>query len=675
VVLNFDPSQNATLEVQDSQGTVRNLELAFPAHTSTIEESDVDAGLDDLRSYLDGVLEAAQAAGVPATSLLFAPVEVRRVRRGGFDFGSLEVNLRLRPGPGSAKGRVSVVSQTNLNLLGFDDARTGRFLLGVGAGVSNLESYLDRALLQAEADAGYTFANRLLGDTIVSYDSTLNVLAIKLFLSAVDGGEGASLEMVSQSGLEGLGFDNVAPVPGESDPNKQNSLRYEKSFLNHVFTAAVNRIGVSQVDLFDPYASVLIGIVGAPPAGEWGASQPNVSGLRMFTKTRTAKYLPDDSVTLKKPWTGTILDKDPDNSTTAHELGHAFGLEDYYKQAGYRDDLQYMDGWDLMGNSNLLNHFGGYSKYYLGWIPDDRVEQVPLPSPAGPTSAEALLVPVEFWDDGMVEAVTTAFGGSSLPVAQLMSINLGGDGVQTDLVEARQPGLTFSHHLPHGPGLLATNAIDPDDTTRYGFKDKYRRKLHRLNSGSDLQAAGDAFDLATAPELAARGVKVSVVDVIDVVRPYGLVKAFHTRVEREQADYVDPCFTQTTPPYKSPDIWVDWAGDNASDRPDDHRVFEEGTPDDQGETVHYPASGSELHWVVARVHNRGKLPVLNVKVNAYKWDPPGGGDTGDKTLFRSGTIDEVPADGWVTLPLAWMITPDEHEHQCLLCRIVDWKLP
>ena len=35
----------------------------------------------------------------------------------------------------------------------------------------------------------------------------------------------------------------------------------------------------------------------------------------------------------------------------------------------------------------------------------------------------------------------------------------------------------------------------------------------------------------------------------------------------------------------------------------------------------------------------------------------------------------VPAGGWVTLPLAWDITPAESAHQCIRCEIADWDLP
>jgi hypothetical protein len=450
--------------------------------------------------------------------------------------------------------------------------------------------------------------------------------------------------------------------------------------VNDVFTGVVGQLGGAVPDgFFDPYFSILICFVGAPPAGEWGATQPDIDDLRMFTRYLTATYANDPSIQLDRKWTGTILDADPDTATTAHELGHGLLLPDLYWQAGFRDDLMYLGGWSLMDSHWNLPHFCGWSKLFLGFIPPARIVPVGLPSPAGATTTDALLVPVEYWDANMQTDVQAAFG-AAIDVGQLMSIDLGGDGVQFDLIEARQAGLRFSQSLPAGPGLLVTNALDAGDDKRYAQAGKqgvslYRRKVHRLNAGNDLLTAGDEFDLAAAPELAAVGVTVRVLDVRDVMRPSGPVKVFHTQVARERADYVDLFFSDATPRWKCPDIWIDFAGDNPSSNADDHHVYPEGTPDDQGETVRFPASGTQLHWVVARVHNKGTAPALNVKINARKWDPPGAGDTGKKALFGSGTIDEIPAGDFRTVPIRWDVGPKDHAHQCMQCEIADWELP
>src|SRR5258708_24214265 len=102
------------------------------------------------------------------------------------------------------------------------------------------------------------------------------------------------------------------------------------------------------------------------------------------------------------------------------------------------------------------------------------------------------------------------------------------------------------------------NVLDFEDDTRYSVDGKYRRKVQRLNTGSDLLKKGDSFDFASAPALQAAGVSVTILDVVGVTRPAGVVQVFHVRVDRQAADYIDLAFTQTVPYYMCPDVWVDW---------------------------------------------------------------------------------------------------------------------
>ena len=673
VMLVFDGSGAAQLKVTDRAGTTWNLALNFPPKTINIQAADVDAGIEELRSYLASVLQDAEAAaGVPPGIDLFI-IEVRRVKRAGSDFGNLDINFRFAGGPGAAKGRVSLVTQSNLTLIGFNNPSTGQFSFGTDRG--RLETYIERVVREAEADAGYSFTNSLIGGVVVTFSA--NVLTIEIKMSENDGGESenpprkASVSVLDVSGLDSLGFNTAQTVEGQSNVNSQNALRDEEGFMNDVFTAAVDRLG-GEVGLLEEYNAVLIAIVGAPPSGEWNAEQPDVDGLRMFHRWVTATYKADKSIQLQKSFVATILDATPDNPTTAHELGHALGLPDLYWQSGYRDDLLYMDNWEIMNSHGQMPHLCSLHKHLEGWIGDDLMEKVPLPKPSGPISSECLLVPVEYWDDGMETAVQSTFG-SALPVKRAMSVDLGGDSGQFDFVEARQKGLQFSQYLPATGAVLVYNAINAFDDTRYAENMRYRRKIHRLNTGFDLVNAGDLFDLAKAPELSAVGVKVSIKDKRPVLRPYGTVNVFHVIVEREEAAYVDLHFTEA-PPYRCPDIYVDWAGDNPSSDPDDHYQYPDGEPSDQGEKVHYPSSGVELHWVVARVHNQGTAPAKNVKVNARKYNP-GAGDASDKPIFQSSTLDEVPAGGFMTVPIEWSVTPEDNKHQCLRCDIADWDLP
>jgi hypothetical protein len=678
VTLVFDGSGAAQMQVVDSAGRTWNLSLNFPLHTINIEAADVDAGLTQLRTYLISVLHSAEAAANVFPGSHLFDIEVRRVKTTGADFGNLDINFRYTAfGGGAVKATVNLVSQSNLTLLGFDNSSLGQFSFGADQG--RLQSYLDRIIREAETDAGYDFTNSLIGGVSVSFVGSM--LTIEIRLSENDGGESENpprKASISALGLVwklgSLGFNAAQTVEGQSNANDQNTLRGIE-FLNDVFTAAVDRLGLAggPVAFLSQFNAVLIAIVGAPPTGEWNAEQPDVAGLRMFQWPTTAKYKHDDSIQLSTNYIATILDATPDNATMAHELGHALGLPDLYRKSGFRDDLLYMDNWDIMNNHGQFPHISSYHKHVLGWIDIGQVEAVPLPNPSGPISSECLLVPVEYWDAGMEAAVQSTFG-SALPVRRAMHIDLGGDGMQLDVVEARQKGIEFSQSLPATGAVLVYNAIDINDDTRYAEDKLYRRKIHRLNTGSDLVNAGDVFDLAAAPELSAVGVKISIIDKRPVLRPYGTVNVFHARVDREQADYVDLHFTEASPAWKCVDIYVDWAGDNPSTNPEDHHQYPDGQPLSQGEKVRYPSSGEELHWVVARVHNQGTAPAKNVKVNARRYNP-GAGDTGDKPIFRTNTIDEVPAGGFVTVPLRWDVTREDNVHQCLRFDIADWDLP
>ena len=59
------------------------------------------------------------------------------------------------------------------------------------------------------------------------------------------------------------------------------------------------------------------------------------------------------------------------------------------------------------------------------------------------------------------------------------------------------------------------------------------------------------------------------------------------QVVREAAEFIDLYFQDNVPSWRSPDIWVDWPGDNPD--PAVPRVYPEGTPTDQGEIVRFPA--------------------------------------------------------------------------------------
>lgn len=205
-----------------------------------------------------------------------------------------------------------------------------------------------------------------------------------------------------------------------------------------------------------------------PAAERWTAADPKISAaLREAQYSLTAEDDADkskpkkDRKQLKSRWILARLDDEPDAATLCHELGHAYGFDDLYWQMDHRDDLAYLGDLALMDRQPQMPHHAGYHKWQAEWITVAGIVDVPKPAHNAPTRAEALLVPVEYWDPGMEAAVRAAYPGVGAKVAQLMRIDLGGDMGMFDIVEARQRGKDFSQHLPATPFLLVTNAIVP----------------------------------------------------------------------------------------------------------------------------------------------------------------------------------------------------------------------
>src|SRR5262249_6273419 len=252
------------------------------------------------------------------------------------------------------------------------------------------------------------------------------------------------------------------------------------------------------------------------------------------------------------------------------ELGHGIGFRDLYFQTGYREELAYLDDWAIMANHGKRPHHAGYHKQQAEWITPDRVVVIPPAQPDQPTTTELLMVPVELWDDNYPADARSAFGvGADMPVVQLVQLDLGGDGAVYDLIEARQKGAHFSQSLPTTPGILITNAIQPYDDQRYAFNGNYRRELQLLNPDSILANPGDTFDLAKAAGLPAAGIKVTVVDR-KLVRA---ANVFRLKIVRTNTNFIDLYFSSADPYYKNPDLFVDWAGDNPSQKPEDHDIY------------------------------------------------------------------------------------------------------
>jgi hypothetical protein len=171
-----------------------------------------------------------------------------------------------------------------------------------------------------------------------------------------------------------------------------------------------------------------------------------------------------------------------------------------------------------------------------------------------------------------------------------------------------------------------------------------------------------------------------VVTVVDRKQIAG-IEVFRIKVVRENTAFIDLYFSSADPYYMNPDLWVDWTGDNhpgggSSLNPDDHHRYDLGKPIDQGEQVHVPDNGTEFHWMVARIRNRGQVHAEDVKFNFQVCVPPGGGDKSKNFQLVTSITKPVPA-GDVPLDILarWDVPAGFGGHTCLLVEIADYRIP
>jgi hypothetical protein len=100
-----------------------------------------------------------------------------------------------------------------------------------------------------------------------------------------------------------------------------------------------------------------------------------------------------------------------------------------------------------------------------------------------------------------------------------------------------------------------------------------------------------------------------------------------------------------------------------------------GTPTDQGETVRFPSSGVETHYVVARVHNAGNVRAEDVNVRWFVCDPPGAGDDGRWVNRGTQVISEVGPGTNEIAVFDWQVDNSTNVHQCMRMEIIDWTIP
>ncbi|PZQ18407.1 MAG: hypothetical protein DI564_03630 [Rhodanobacter denitrificans] len=705
LTVQFTGSESLQLDVTGQDGVARTLNLTFGALNLSLAQGGDEAGfMVSLAQHVTAAIRAAEsAAGAP---VIVQDVVFRRVRTSSNDaqFGHLVGQFRCAATGSGSKGRMSVVPAAGsvpaaliaLGLDGPDAVHVAGILGSRNEVVQYFRFCLDAAICDVGEGVGLNDTH--LATTITAQeDAAARTVKARILLNSSRGGAGASIGIVAQSNLGGTGWDGAVPVPGSnSDINNRNTMRDHVELANDVFTAALDHIRATAgwdraavQALFGDFDAMMIGFVGAcpttvPVADRWScASAVGAAQLRMFVRNHPATDLNNPDA-LQAPVTmGTSLLIGQrffdlfDPGVMAHEIGHGLGLPDLYSAAGFRDDVAYVDDWCQMAGSNgRFNHFCAWAKWAVGWIPEspdpvvNRVLDVPMPAPTGVTTIEAWLVPVEYWDNTMRADVIDEVG-ADVPIGQMMKVHLGSDGGVVDLIELRARGALYSQSLPPTPALIVTNVLDPRTDRRWAVNGLYRRSVHLLNRGSELTAVGDTWDFASGREFPLKGCKIEILDIRSIRS--GSVPLCRVRVVREAAEFIDLYFEDNVPSWRSPDLWVDWPGDNPD--PAAPRIYPAGTPTDQGEIVRFPDSGVEPHFMVARPHNAGNVHAEKVKVRWFICDPPGAGDDGRWVERDTRMLTQLAAGDWGIVPFTWNVASGTRSHQCLRAEIIDWKIP
>ncbi|WP_233888041.1 hypothetical protein [Paraburkholderia flagellata] len=696
VEVKFDPADTLTLDVTTPGGTNLSLPLAFTAATITLNNDATLAGqLTAVATYLDTVLHNAETAAGQAARL-FAMPDVKILTVPGKDFGTMVITVA----GATNTGPLLAVTGATGTAVGTDPIGLAGAMPGAQPPGPSLASYLNLMFAIAEKNAGFDDSTRRVDDVSVTFDGASGALTTTIPVGTSVGGPTAAVTLAGSTDLDALFTSSTTQPNSASTPDWADAVRDGGQLFADVFTAAAKLISGSGQDPKAVFAqtqgAMLIPVNTAVSSADPESVQPwemwNVTPLnspfifRGYELMATIADSDDSSIQLQAVWTldffiqsgdtafpATDVGK-PDVAMMCHEIGHCIGFRDLYFHTGYREDLAYLGDWAIMCNHWRKPHHCGYHKQEAGWITPDRVITIPPAQPQVPSTTEALLVPIEMWDDNMPSDARAAFGASAnMPVVQLIQLDLGGDEAVYDLIEARQTGALFSQQLPVTPGIIITNALQAYDDQRYAFNGNYRRECQLLNPDNILQNPGDSFDLGKAPALPAAGITVTVVD-IKVVRA---VSVFHVKVDRSNTDFIDLYFSSSNPYYKNPDLYVDWAGDNPSKSVTDFDQRPVGTPTDQGDDVHVPPQGTELHWLVARIRNRGGVQAEQVKLQYSMCVPPGGGDrSGNFQPMGTVTLDQVPGHDAPTYGVfEWDVPAGFGGHTCIAVEVADYKIP
>lgn len=329
----------------------------------------------------------------------------------------------------------------------------------------------------------------------------------------------------------------------------------------------------------------------------------------------------------------------------AHEIGHQLDAKTHYHDfrwhPGFNRDS--ITPWGLMGLSPELNHYIGWAKADLGWIPDwpnggSRIRMVGPPT-SGDIDTTITLIPVEETGSG-VQLI-------GIPLTALKGSNPRFYGY---VLENRQK-MKGDQYLPNEGVLISL--VDESPNVYLGRKCIVMPDPDNPKSSNEaIREVGDVF---TDPSQNL---------TIKVLSQSGKNYKVRIQYKKPPVKKADPMITPwNQPPWETKDIWIDsekngWGTYRYTDK--------SGHPVGNGDN----AWVNKINRVYIRVHNLGEGDATNVRARLFANEPPGMGAGGSKWAYL-GTIvfPTIPAKGSAQNYLKWK--PRLGKHTCLKAKIED----
>ena len=740
------PLRSILLDGEDREGNTFSLNIDTTVlSTSRIVDLNRTAlaqnGSDELNKLADVIEEMLESD--PSSQGLFERPAVLW-HDDGEENGLLHITLSFSAGEGDAKPFITGFDLDGLLTELGSGSKPANFNLP--GDVGDFQNYLQQIV--TDAHVNHPDFGSLLRESYFDLSNKWKPsatmaggdLKIRISLSTKHGRSPAIIEKIDQIGLDSIGMDNPeenegadTAFSGGGGPTFDN----QKGLYNEVYTLMIDKIidfwgdesaaidainrqfnceGLEDVPLacaFDMihtivvtpvYPGILInGTKKEPELVNGERDNTNVTAMVDQKKEQRAKPVLPISSNRRKivmqiaPSTLALPSRgDQSASTFAHELGHGLlGLPDIYPGGKFRNDLSYLGGHCLMGDSGVFGNFCAYNKRIKGWLHDDAILNIDRPSGDDEIDREVVLIQLEYWDPTFEEETWDAIAQTALngmspgtPVKAAVFLKLGGDGRQFDIIELRGPGTSFSKNIMP-PRILITNAIDPEDDTRYaeievegagttkGVLEKYRRKVHLLSSGlrqSTIGTTDALYNFASDPVFPELGLTVELLEWSTGATSSGSFEVARIRIQWTRGVAVDLGFKDSTPDWQSPDIAIIY--------PEDIQDGEFVFPEDQEEKEMFriPPEGSEPleHKIAVRVWNFGDGTALNVHIGLIRRLPAGGGDWETDAEFEKVIDGEVLPSSQADPPIVAFDWPVEHgspTHLCFRAQIGDLDVP